>query len=147
MLYFDTALVMKLYHDEPESETIWNFLRKRKDSAVSSALLRAEFAAATHRKLREKIITDHKDVVRFLEDFSADLQRGLIYLLPITHAVLKHVEKVYATLPGEVFLRASDAIHLATAAVEGFDSVHSNDRHLLAAAPYFHLHPVNPIAA
>ena len=37
-------------------------------------------------------------------------------------------EKGYAILPRETFLRASDAIHLA-------------------AAPYFHLHPVNPIAA
>ena len=146
MLYFDTALVVKLYHDEPGRDTIRRFLREQNETVAGSALLRPEFAAATHRKLREKKLDEPEDVIRFLDTFNKRLQQGLIHLLPITSAVLKHVDKVYATLPGDVYLRASDAVHLATAAMEGFSAVHSNDRHLLAAAPYFHLRPVNPIA-
>jgi len=36
-----------------------------------------------------------------------------------------------------VFLRAADAIHLATAAESSFPIVYSNDVHVLAAAQHF----------
>jgi len=47
--------------------------------------------------------------------------------------------------PAAVFLRAADAIHLATAAESEFRIVYSNDAHLLAAAKYFGIEGRNVI--
>lgn len=41
--------------------------------------------------------------------------------------------------PRETFLRTADAVHLATARELGEREVWTNDRHMLAAAPYFGL--------
>jgi len=39
----------------------------------------------------------------------------------------------------DLFLRTADAVHLATAQQIGESDVWTNDRHMLAAAPYFGL--------
>ena len=47
--------------------------------------------------------------------------------------------KYYRIAPAATFLRASDALHLACAAGNGFTEIYFNDRHFLAAAPLFGL--------
>lgn len=42
-------------------------------------------------------------------------------------------------LPGEVFLRTGDAVHLLSARARGLTEIYSNDRHLLRAAPHLGL--------
>jgi hypothetical protein len=58
---------------------------------------------------------------------------------------LRRFSHVYQKLPAAVFLRAADAIHLATAAESEFRIVYSNDAHLLAAAKYFGIEGRNVI--
>ena len=105
---------------------------------------RAEFASAAFRKVREGVATP-ADFQRLLTQFGADCLSGTIVLLPLTDAILDRVESVFATAPATTYLRAADALHLATAAEHGFAEIFSNDKHLLAAAPLFGLRGVNVI--
>jgi len=68
-----------------------------------------------------------------------------IHWLPQDDDILSLIRKVYENLPPTVFLRAADAIHLASAAKSGFRFVYSNDAHLLAGAKYFGLEAKNVI--
>jgi predicted nucleic acid-binding protein len=77
--------------------------------------------------------------------FHADIAAGDLRLIPLTDAILDRIEAVFITAPATTYLRAADAVHLATDAEHGFTEIHSNDKHLLAAAPLFGLAGVNVI--
>jgi len=66
--------------------------------------------------------------------------------LPLTSPVLALAQKRYDDLSAKVFLRAADAMHLSCAAENGFDEIHTNDRHMLAACAAFGLDGRNLIA-
>ncbi len=106
---------------------------------------RAEFASAAFRKVREGTATPHEYQLA-LTQAKTDAASGNLQFCPLTDAILARVESVFATAPTTTYLRAADALHLATAAVNGFVEIFSNDQHLLAAAPLFGLTGVNVIA-
>lgn len=105
---------------------------------------RAEFASAAFRKVREGSATA-SDYQLAIAQVKADAATGNLLFIPLTDAILDRVEQVYATAPSTTYLRAADALHLATAAENGFTEIHSNDKHLLAAASLFGLVGVNVI--
>jgi len=133
--YFDSAYLMKLYIPHADSGKVWALIRPM-DSVYSSALCVAEVSCAFHRAAREGAVT-HAQAASLRAVFSDDVSSGLIQLIPISEKILRSVEAVTARLPSTIFLRAGDAIHLATAQSEGFSDVWSNDRHMLKAAPHF----------
>ena len=99
---------------------------------------------AFHRKLREGTIKPAA-YAALLGQVQAHIEAGAFRWLPQDGQVFSRIRQVYQKLPATVFLRAADAIHLATAAEACFPIVYSNDAHLLAAAQHFGIQGKNII--
>jgi predicted nucleic acid-binding protein len=141
--YYDANYLVKLQINEGGSTEVQ--LHATTVSEIYTAQhSRAEFASAAFRKIREGVATAG-DFQRLTAQLKSDIATGTIVLLPLTEAIIDRVETTFATAPATTYLRAADALHLATAAEHGFTEIHSNDKHLLAAAPLFGLTGVNVI--
>jgi predicted nucleic acid-binding protein len=141
--YYDTTYLLKLQIAEAGTAEV----RAHAATVIeihSAHHGRAEFASAAFRKVREGVATP-ADYQRLIAQFNADIAATIIVLLPLTDSILDRVEAAFATAAATIYLRAADAVHLATAAEHGFTEIHSNDKHLLAAAPLFGLLGVNVI--
>lgn len=144
MIYFDTSYLVRLYYQDPGWESVRALAAT--DHLMCAIHGHAEMIAAFHRKLREGAIKP-VHYAALLEQLAADDVEGAIQWLPVAPDIMARVAAIYAGLPAAVFLRAADALHLATAVQAGCASVYSNDAHLLAAAPHFGLAGRNVIAA
>jgi predicted nucleic acid-binding protein len=71
--------------------------------------------------------------------FSQHIGDGLWSLIPVHEALLRRTSALMVAAPGDLFLRTADAVHLTTAQEIGEREVWTNDRQMLAAAPYFGL--------
>lgn len=136
-LYFDTAYVCKCYLNEPDSVEVRERVTGARTIATSSLCI-AEFTCTIHRSFRDGVLTA-KATGTLRRQFAEDIEAATWTLLPITERVLWKVEMLIQHLPKSAFLRAGDAIHLASAIEAGFDEIWTNDRHLLAAAKHFGL--------
>ncbi len=142
-VYYDASYLLKLQIVETGTSEV----RAHAATAleIHTALHgRAEFSSAAFRKVREGAASP-ADYRNLMAQFHADCLAAAIILLPLTGAILDRVESVFTTAPATTYLRAADAIHLATAAEHGFAEIFSNDKHLLAAAPLFGLRGVDVI--
>jgi predicted nucleic acid-binding protein len=141
--YYDANYLLKLQINEAGSEEV-----KSHAAAVleihTAQHARAEFASAAFRKVREGA-ANSADYERLIAQMKSDIVATTIVLLPLTDAVIDRVEAVFARASASTYLRAADALHLATAAEYGFKEIHSNDKHLLAAASLFGLVGVDVI--
>jgi predicted nucleic acid-binding protein len=143
VIYLDTSYLVRLYYEDAGFVTVRELVAT--DHAACAVHGQAEILAAFHRKLREGAVTA-KSYQAMLAQFEADREAGAFHWLPAGAEVLERISTVYAGLPRTVYLRGADALHLATAVVNGFKAIHSNDSHLLAAAAHFKLKGLNPIA-
>lgn len=134
-VYFDSAYLVKCYLTDPGSAKIRK-LATASEHVYSSALCLVEFSCAVHRAVREKTITANQaaDVRRA---FALHVREGVVALIPISDSILDSAQAFVAMMPADLFLRAGDALHLASARDEGFSEIWSNDRHLLNAASHF----------
>jgi len=134
VIYFDTSYLVRLYYQDPGAEAVR--ILAASDHVASAAYGQAEMMAAFHRKLREGAIRPAA-YAALVGQVRAHIDAGAFRWLGQDQEIFLLIRQVYQRLPATVFLRAADAIHLATAAEAGFRIVYSNDAHLLAAAKHF----------
>ena len=142
MIYFDTTYIGRIYFQDGGWENVRQLAAT--DEIACALHGRAEAAGIFHRKLRENAITA-QTLASLIDQFKADCDKGSFQWLPLSAVIFDRVTSVYKMLPSTVHLRASDALHLACAAENGFAKIYSNDRRLLDAANYFGLHGMNVI--
>jgi predicted nucleic acid-binding protein len=144
MIYFDTAYILKCYiHERGSSEVRQLLLQHR--TAACCAIGRLEFASSLKRAIREGRLD-----VRALDTVFAILRRddehGIWNWLPVTPSLLQIAAEAIGRLPANVFIRAVDALHIVCARENGFTNIHSNDRHVIAAATHFGIKAMDVIA-
>lgn len=137
MIYFDAAYIAKFYLDEPDSEAV-RVLADEAGEVACSLHGKIEVLSVFHRKLRERAFTARMFSI-VCEQFETDCEAVLWEWLPLTSAIIAGLSRRIPHLPASVFLRAADALHLASAAEKGLAEIYSNDRRLLTAAPHFGL--------
>jgi len=144
MTYLDTCYLTRFYAQEEGTEKILAWAREQRDF-VCAIHGRLELFAAFKRWQREGRITsrDHNLILRKL---SADEAAGLWRWLPASERLIRQACDQVAALSPKVYLRAADALHLATAADVGLQVIYSHDRHLLAAARHFRLKGIDILA-
>jgi predicted nucleic acid-binding protein len=134
VIYFDTSYLVRLYYQESGADAVRAL--GATDHVACAAHGQAEMMAAFHRKLREGAIRPTA-YAALVNQVAVHIKAGAFQWLAQDGEILSRVRRVYQNLPASVFLRAADAIHLATAAEAGFRIIYSNDLHLLAAAKHF----------
>ena len=142
MIYFDTSYLVRLYYQDPGADAVRALAAT--DHIACAAHGQAEMIAAFHRKFREGAIRPVA-FAALIGQVRAHIEDGAFHWLAQDQDILSLILQVYEKLPATVFLRAADALHLATAAESGFRIVFSNDAHLLAAAKHFGLEGKNVI--
>ncbi len=136
MIYLDSAYIAKLYLLEPDSLRVQAHTKGQLIGC--SALGKLEVAAVFHRKWREGLIPE-ANFRAYSRQFIADDESGLFRWYPVKNEMLQKATQQYQLLSQNLFLRASDALHLATASEGSFKEIYTSDRHLLAAAASFGL--------
>jgi predicted nucleic acid-binding protein len=141
VIYFDAAYIAKCYLNEPGADRVRQ-VAYGADRLGSCELARLEFASILKRHLRERHVT-RREATAILKEFEQDEKDGVWHWFGVTSALIEKARDAVLQIPGQVFVRAGDALHLACAQEQGFKDVHTNDRHMLQAAKYFHLTGVN----
>jgi predicted nucleic acid-binding protein len=132
MIFCDTSAAVKIYVPERESRAV-KLLFEAEEEVCLSELARIELMGAFHRRLREGIWTP-TDFLAAIRQFSNDDITGFWTWLPLDKPIIETAAKTYATLPGTVFLRSSDCLHLVTALHHNFAEIYTYDTHQSAAA-------------
>ncbi|MFA6959554.1 MAG: type II toxin-antitoxin system VapC family toxin [Opitutaceae bacterium] len=140
MIFSDTSTLAKFYIVEPESPSVRKAFEKS-GGIMLSQLARAELFGVFHRRMRERTWTKG-EFQACVRQFQRDEADGLWNWVPVDTAILSAVCETFLVLPDTLFLRTADCIHLTTAINQGFDAIHTHDRHQSATAAHFGINPI-----
>jgi len=131
LLYLDASALAKVYVREPESEEVEAKLEGRRDLLVSDLTV-TEVVSSIARRRREGRIPS-AEAPRLYRAVLEDLERGFFHRVGLSPDAHREAERL---LLAEIPLRASDALHVALAALSGADSLYTFDRQLAAAGQH-----------
>ena len=109
-MYLDTAVLVKLFVPEPDSEFFGNLVDGR--TVSSSELAYTEFCSALLGKERSGAITVEQRR-RAWAAFERNLNEEMIWLAPLGEAVFRRANRILEQCQPQVALRSLDALHLA----------------------------------
>ncbi len=110
-MYLDTAVLVKLFVPEPDSES---FGKAADGQVISSSFVAyTEFWSALLGKERAGAISAAQRH-RAWDGFTRNVEDETISLLPLTEAVFKKANQILQCCHPEVPLRSLDALHLAS---------------------------------
>ena len=111
-IFLDTSVLVKLYHQEDETDALDLFFSTSKITAIYlSEITKIEFESTFWKKVRTKELSE-PEVLRILEIFERD---SFKYLFTPTDTIVIERARVLISNYGIKGLRTLDAIQLATA--------------------------------
>ena len=137
MCYLDTSYIVKCYLNEPGSSEVLDWL-EGKSGLCCSLNGRLEFWNAVNRHYREGRLDSKQDNIVF-NSIKTDEDSLIWTWLPITKEVVSLACNTVKAISDPPFLRSAYALHLASAAGNGFKSVYSHDKIMLESAKHFGL--------
>ena len=109
-MYLDTAILVKLFVAEPDSEFYGRLVDGQ--PVCSSAIVYTEFWSALFGKERAGAITGEQRR-RAWAAFHRNVEEETIGLVPVSEATLKKANHILEQCHPKVALRSLDALHLA----------------------------------
>lgn len=135
MSYWDTSALLKLYLQESDSATFRELAAHTERISVS-VIARFETEAVFRRKEAEGVIPSN-EADFFQRQFEDDAQAGATDSIPLSPSVellYSDVLKSCLAQTPPIFVRAIDALHIATALAEGETEFITADARQRAAA-------------
>jgi uncharacterized protein len=130
-LYLDASALVKLYLPEPESDVLDAALRGQKNLIISD-LATTEIVSALSRRRREGSLTP-LSCARLHRKILADIEDGFYIKSVLMPEVHREAERLLLAIDN-VALRATDALHLASASQSGASAIVTYDTRLAEAA-------------
>jgi len=131
-MFCDTSTLAKYYIEEAESAAV----RARMDEVEEvtlCALARVELMSVFHRCWREGIWS-RAHFMRAATQLRQDELRRMWTWVPLDEAIIEYSSNVYLQLPDNIFLRASDCLHIATALRSNYLEIYTHDQRQAKAA-------------
>jgi predicted nucleic acid-binding protein len=124
-IFCDASTLVKYYVNEVESATVRARLNEAQELTLSE-LARVEVLSVFHRYWRERLWS-REQFMYAVGRLDQDDLREIWTWLPVDRAIIMYSVHAYLQLPDDIFLRASDCIHIATAIRSDHDTIHTHD--------------------